>query len=155
MQRFADILEHELSQVGHAVRVIRPSVRLGKYSWPGKLQKWIGYIDKFLLFPAELQRAAAWAEVVHICDHSNSMYVKEVASRPHLVTCHDLLAVRSARGEFPVNPVGFTGKLLQAWITKGLKVSRTIVCVSKATKIYCERILGMPSERFDVIYLGL
>ena len=30
-----------------------------------------------------------------------------------LVTCHDLLAVRSALGEIPQNPTGGTGKLLQ------------------------------------------
>lgn len=155
MQRFAEMMEQELSHAGHEVRLIRPVVKLGKFSWPNKLQKWIGHIDKFLLFPSALRRATAWADVVHICDHSNAMYVKHVASRPHLVTCHDLLAVRGARGEFPVDPVGFTGKLLQKWIARGLKSAKFIVCVSNATRLDCMRVLDIDASRLEVVYSGL
>lgn len=155
MQRFVDVMERELLLAGHEVRKIRPEAKLMKWSWPNKLKKWIGYIDKYILFPPVLRSATAWADVVHICDHSNAMYVKHVAFRPHMITCHDLLAVRSARGEFPVNPVGLTGKLLQTWIANGLKSATHIVCDSNATRNDCIHVLGIDSNRLDVVYLGL
>lgn len=155
MLRFADVMEQELSKAGHEVRKICPTVRLGQFSCPKKLEKWVGYVDKFILFPSELRKAAAWADVVHICDHSNSMYVKQVSSKPHLITCHDLLAVRSARGEISVNQVGFTGRLLQSWISRGLKFAKFIVCDSYATLNDCKRVLEIPETRLNVVYLGL
>ncbi len=155
MLRFADVMEQELTQAGHEVRQIRPKPKLGKFTWPKKLEKWIGYVDKFLLFPSDLRSAAVWADVVHICDHSNSMYVKYLTSKPHLITCHDLLAVRSARGEFPMNSVGFTGRLLQSWISRGLKSTQFIVCVSYATLNDCKRVLHKPAKQLNVVYLGL
>ena len=57
------------------------------------LGKWLGYIDKFFLFPLDLRQAVEWADVVHICDHSNAVYTKYLQNVPHLVTCNDLLAI--------------------------------------------------------------
>lgn len=155
MQRFANVMEGELSLAGHEVRQIRPTVRLGNFSFPKKLEKWVGYVDKFVLFPVELRRAAAWADIVHICDHSNAMYIKHVISKPHLITCHDLLAVRSAKGDFPQNRVGFTGRLLQAWICRWLRSAKSVVCISNATLNDCKNVLGKSSMQLEVIYLGL
>jgi len=155
MLRFAEVMKQELAQAGHEVKVIHPAEKLGRFSWPKVFDKWIAYIDKFLLFPSELRSAAVWADVIHICDHSNSMYVKHILSKPHLITCHDLLAVRSARGEFPVNQVGFTGRLLQSWISRGLKSAQFIVCDSYATLNDCKHVLNKPEDQMNVVYLGL
>ena len=114
MLRFASLLGHELSKRGHSVRLIQPQPLFGKLgrdlSW---VQKWFGYVDKFIIFPLQLRRLKKGFDVVHICDHSNSMYVRQVADLPHVVTCHDLLAIRSALGEIPQNPTSSTGKILQ------------------------------------------
>ena len=56
-----------------------------------------------LIFPGELRIAAKWADIIHVCDHSNAFYVKYISSRPHIVTCHDLLAISSALKEVPEN----------------------------------------------------
>src|SRR5258708_722987 len=94
MQRFANMLEVGLTQLGHEVRLIRPEPFFGKIRpSPEGFGKWLGYIDKFLLFPSRLRKAIAWADVVHICDHSDAFYTKYIQNKPHLVTCHDLLAV--------------------------------------------------------------
>lgn len=155
MQRFAEVMKQELSDAGHEVQLLRPAVKLGQYPWPDKLQKWVGYADKFIIFPYVLRHAAAWADVIHICDHSNAMYVSDIAFKPNLITCHDLLAVRSALGEFPVNPVGFTGKLLQSWIARKLKLAKFIVCDSNATLNDCMRVLQINASCLSVVYLGL
>src|SRR5207249_4046572 len=88
------------------------------------LGKWLGYLDKFFVFPQELTKQLhslnGTPAVVHICDHSNAFYTKFLAHIPHVVTCNDLLAIRSARGEFPENRTRWTGRQLQKIIIKGL-----------------------------------
>ena len=81
------------------MRVVRPCPVVGQAGLPRGATKWAGYFDKFVLFPREFRKAMNWTDIVHICDHSNSVYMKHVGNRPHVVTCHDLLAVRSALGE--------------------------------------------------------
>jgi len=71
MLRFCDLLECELHKAGQSVKVIRPEVHLGSRSrkerGPGK---WLGYADKFVLFPPRLRHAAATCDIVHICDQA-------------------------------------------------------------------------------------
>jgi glycosyltransferase involved in cell wall biosynthesis len=142
MQRFTAMLYSGLTRLNHDVRIIKPEPVFGNLKPSGQgLDKWIGYTDKFLLFPQKLQQAASWADVVHICDHSNAMYVKYLQSVPHLVTCHDLLAVRGALGEDTDCPASITGKVLQRWILKSLQQSRLVACVSSYTKYDLEKLV--------------
>src|SRR5262249_10073651 len=114
MLRFATALADGLRSLNIEVDLIRPEPWFGRLrSGARGVAKWLGYLDKFLLFPPRLRRLAATADVVHICDHSNAMYVRHVTHRPLLVTCNDLLAVRSALGEFPRHRTGWTGRMLQ------------------------------------------
>ena len=62
-----------------------------------------------------------WADIVHICDHSNAIYTKYL-NLPHLVTCHDLLAITSALGNSKES-TKWTGKQLQRLILTGTKAS--------------------------------
>jgi glycosyltransferase involved in cell wall biosynthesis len=149
MQRYAAMLERGLAQAGHEVRVIRPRV------WAGAGGKWTGYFDKFVLFPRELIKALPWADVVHICDHSNAVYMKYVGDRPHVVTCHDLLAVRSALGEFPEHRTRWSGRRLQRMIVGGLARARNIACVSDATRADVLRILPPGNRNVTRVYNAL
>src|SRR5277367_565757 len=92
MLRYAQMLQHELSSRGHVVRVVYPPVVLGRFSFlPPPLKKWAGYIDKFIFAPAYLSKQVTQADIVHVCDHSNAMYLRCARRRPALITCHDLL----------------------------------------------------------------
>lgn len=155
MQLFAKMLETGLRQSGHQVQLIRAEPFFGKLrpSYKG-IGKWLGYIDKFLLFPPKLCKAICWADVVHICDHSNAFYTKYLKNVPHLVTCHDLLAVRSALREFKENPTKWTGRQLQRIILNGLNRSMYVVCVSEATKKDLLRITKLKPENISVVYDG-
>jgi glycosyltransferase involved in cell wall biosynthesis len=155
MQRYAAMLQTGLASAGHDVRVIRPSVRAATLAPDGAATKWLGYVDKLLLFPRQLRDAIKWADVTHICDHSNAHYVKYLEGRPHVVTCHDLLAVRSAMGEFPQQRTRFSGRILQKMILKGLGTAKHIVCDSNATRADVLRIAGRRDSDVSVIYLAL
>jgi len=120
--------------------------------------KWLAYIDKFVLFPRKLRKRVAQRPVViHISDHSNAMYANKVSGTPTVVTCHDLIAVRSALGEELHCPVSFTGKLLQRWILRSLCHADALVCVSNATRADAKRLISCdgPSPKLEVANLGL
>jgi glycosyltransferase involved in cell wall biosynthesis len=134
MRRFAAMLEAGFGNAGHEVRTLRPSVIAGRMALNDSGVKWLGYIDKLILFPHVLREALEWAEIVHICDHSNSVYVKHLEGRPHVITCHDLLAIRSAQGEIPEQETRWSGRWLQRMILAGLRGARHVVCVSDATR---------------------
>src|ERR1700744_113628 len=152
MQIYASMLESGLRARGHDVRRRQPSAILGtRVRENSSLFKWLGYADKFLFFLPELRRPAATADVVHLCDHSNAMYVAALARRPLIITCHDLLAIRSAMGHFPENRVSLTGRIFQRLIARGLRRSGAILCVSAKTRDDLRQHLAIPENRLHVI----
>ncbi|HTD67067.1 MAG TPA: glycosyltransferase, partial [Candidatus Limnocylindria bacterium] len=157
MQRFATMLHEGLIARGHEVRRIQPAPTFGRAKWLScGLLKWLAYIDKFVVFRPSLRRAASWANVVHICDHSNAMYATALRNKPHVVTCHDLLAVRGALGENTDCPASFTGKILQRWILRSLKRAQRVVCISTATQRDLIRLAGGEMKtRSSVVMLGV
>jgi glycosyltransferase involved in cell wall biosynthesis len=152
MQFYASMLESGLRARGHEVHLLQPPAVLGPRVAEGSpLSKWLGYADKFVLFPRQLKRAAATADIVHLCDHSNAMYIPALAHSAHIVTCHDVLAIRSAMGHFPENRVGVTGRRFQDLIARGLRQAGAILCVSGKTRDDLKQYLGIPEERLHVI----
>jgi glycosyltransferase involved in cell wall biosynthesis len=94
------------------------------------------------------------ADLVHICDHSNSGYLRWTGSTPTVITAHDMLAVRSALGHFPQSRTGRTGQWLQRWILSGMASAPYIISVSGKTKEDLEMLL--PSRRvINVIHHSL
>jgi len=155
MLRFAAALQSGLTAAGIDVQVVRPEPVFGKLRSGGRgLGKWLGYLDKFCLFPRRLRQFARRADLVHIVDHSNAMYVPCVARGPHLVTCNDLLAIRSAHGEFPENRTGWTGRILQQWILSGLRQARRLTCISEATRKDVLRYTAHSPEAVTVTFMG-
>ncbi len=152
MQLYAAMLRDGLRARGHEVELLQPPAVLGDRTRSlSAANKWLGYADKFLLFRPQLQRAAARADVVHLCDHSNAMYVPALARRPHVVTCHDVLAIRSAMGHFPQNRVSATGRIFQRLIARGLKQAQVILCVSAKTRDDLRGYLGIDESRLRVV----
>lgn len=156
MRRFAAVLESSLVELGHSVRVVRPKLVVGKAQQSGGgLGKWLGYLDKFVLFPRELRKSLPWADIVHICDHSNSLYIPLLKDRSHVVTCHDMLAIRSARGEISHQSTGWTGRIFQILIAHFLNQAQHVACVSHETQKDLLRICKGLENRTSVISNGL
>ena len=133
MLRYAIWLDRTLKSRGYSITLARPRPFFSKSGWSRVSRKYLGYLDKFVLFPPQLRRVARAHDLVHVLDHSNSMYLRTVRRKPNLITCHDLLAIRAAQGEFPESPTGWTGRLLQRWILSGLLEARHVLCVSTKT----------------------
>jgi glycosyltransferase involved in cell wall biosynthesis len=156
MQRFASLMARGLMLAGHEVQSVRPPAWIGQlHPSPHGVGKWLGYVDKFGVFPPLLRSAVKSADVVHICDHSNSFYTRYMSSVPHIVTCHDLLAIRSALGDIPQKQTGWTGRRLQRLIVKGLTGAQHIVCVSEATRRDLLRVIDIPESRVSRTYNSL
>jgi glycosyltransferase involved in cell wall biosynthesis len=157
MQRFADMLHHELTAEGVDVQTWRAPAYLGGQRPARGAAKWLGYVDKFVLYPPRLRHGARQnpgsSTVVHVCDHSNAMYVPWLRRIPHVVTCHDLIAVRAALGEFAGERTRWSGRRLQQMIRAGLRQADRIVCDSDATRRDVQRLVH-PGE-YDVIPPGL
>jgi glycosyltransferase involved in cell wall biosynthesis len=155
MRIWAAVLDRELRQVGIDVESIAPRPVLGRLRPSAHgIGKWLGYIDRFVLFPSALRAAAAGAEVVHLCDHGGAMYAPMIHGKPVLVTCHDMIAVRGARGELPELRSSSLGKFLQRWICNGLRRATRVACVSRATCDDAARILNT-SANLCVVLNGL
>ena len=142
MKIWGETLHRELLHREVDVKFIAPRPVLGRLrpSATGT-GKWLGYIDRFILFPRYLRAAAAQADVVHICDHGGAMYAFRLRDKPVLVTCHDMLAVRGAMGELPEMRASLFGRLLQLWIRRGVRRADRVACVSRFTFNDVSRIL--------------
>jgi glycosyltransferase involved in cell wall biosynthesis len=161
MLRFAGLLHEALDERGVHVEFVAPPQLFGRLrKGTVGLGKWLGYVDKFVIFPRRLRRKVTRDQqsgrlVVHICDHSNSPWTAALSGVPHLVTVHDLLAVRSALGEFPENPTGWSGRILQRMIVQGLKRSQFVVCDSDATRADFIRLTRRKVKDSGKVLLGL
>lgn len=148
MSAFGELMGRELRARGFQVIVTRPRPYLGKFRFLGPaICKWLAYLDKYVFFLPELLTVKKWADVVHICDHSNGVYVPFIKDVPHVVTCHDLLAVRAGLGEDTSCPLSPIGWILQHWILFGLRKANIVACDSTNTKMDAERLLGYAGGR--------
>ena len=160
MKLFPEMLARLLEGRGVSTVLIRPKTLLGKLApWVGSLGKWLFYVDKFLLFPLHLKsvlrREGGAGVIVHVCDHSNGMYLHALADVPHVITCHDMMPMRSALGEVPQNPTSRTGKIFQRLILRGLKTAKFIVCVSTATQRDLLRLADYPERQTRIVFNSL
>lgn len=155
MMRYAAWLGRSLEARGHPVTTVRPRPYFSRLAKHPGLSKYLGYLDKFVLFPRQLRRLAKTHDLVHILDHSNSMYLKVVRRKPNLITCHDVLAIRAAKNEFAESPTRWSGKLLQRWILSGLCGARHVLCVSQKTAEDLKKFIQTPGTEIRVIHNAL
>jgi glycosyltransferase involved in cell wall biosynthesis len=81
--------------------------------------------------------------------------IKKIASCKTLVTCHDFIAIRSAKGAFGnLQQTSITGKLLQKWILSSLVKADFYACDSLQTEKDLKKLISRSQNRSCVIHLG-
>lgn len=161
MLRFTRLLTAGLRGQGHEVSTWSPEPRLvrllPRYRYGGPA-KFIGYFDKFVLFPRSVKkrlRREKGADVIHIIDHANAVYAPLFAGRPLLGTCHDLLQIRAARGEFPEHLVSALGRRYQSWILQSIARLPHVAVPSTETANHLRRLARTPPDRVAIIPMSL
>lgn len=148
MLRYARLLEEQLKSAGVEVSVATPKARLSRMTMKGsRLWKGLAAADKFLLFGVELwfhtrRFHKAGCGVIHLLDQGNGILLPCFAKFAHVVTCHDLIALKA----------GAKRSLFQRWNARCLSMAKWLACVSGATRMEALQILGLPSEKCVVIH---
>ncbi len=155
---FAQMLHDEYARRGHRVSLRRPAAIVRGLIRRGPLAKWAGYVDQYLLFPQRLRagmRDDPPDTLYVFCDQALGPWVPRAVQRPHVVHCHDLLALRSALGDIPENPTSFTGRLYQRYIRAGFRRARHFISISERTRSELHAFGGLPAGLSEVVYNGL
>jgi len=163
MLRFGKLLASEQPQSLHfEIQEILPTPIFTKVCPFGKLRKWAAYVDKYLLFPRRLKRELKSRKnpvhLIHIIDHSNAVYLpllKRITGAKKIITCHDLIAIRTANGEFAQAPkTSKSGRRLQNWISDSLHHADYYACDSRQTLEDLNRLIPLSKEKSSVLHLG-
>jgi glycosyltransferase involved in cell wall biosynthesis len=155
---FAQLLCNEFTRRGHHVLLRRPDAVVRAHIRRGPLAKWAGYIDQYLLFPRRMRAAMRRdpPDTLYVfCDQALGPWVPNAVHRPHVVHCHDLLALRSALGDVPENPTRLTGRLYQRYIRAGFRRARHLISISQRTRADLHAFAGAPTGLSEVVYNGL
>ena len=163
MLRFGNLLKKNSNNNGNLnLEEIFPSSFFFKITPSKKLKKWAGYVDKYLIFPKSLKnylvKGPNIPNLIHVIDHSNAPYlatINKVLSVKKIITCHDLIAVRSSMGEFKLSSTtSFTGRKLQHLILSSLGLADFFVCDSSQTKSDLNRLVPKSSSCSSIIFPG-
>jgi glycosyltransferase involved in cell wall biosynthesis len=158
MPRFAGMLQTAYLARGHQVQIWSPQAKLYKLIPKGKLSKWAGYVDQYLLFPLWVRNQLTHqpSDTIYVfCDQALGPWVPLVKHKPHVVHTHDLLALCSALGDIPENPTSWSGRLYQRYIRHGFKQAKHFISVSKKTRDDLHVFGQVNPLTSEVVYNGL
>ncbi|WP_264565359.1 glycosyltransferase [Flavobacterium sp. N3904] len=159
MPRFAQMIKEGMKQKGHEVIKWHPRAFFYKLAFKKPiLEKWLGYLDQFLVFPIEvkLRLLNCSKETLFVfSDNALGPWVPLVCKRHHVVHCHDFLAQQSAFGLLPENKTGITGKQYQKFIHRGYCKAENFISISKKTQTDLHLLLSQKPKKSRVVYNGL
>lgn len=124
--------------------------------------KWLAYLDWMVVTPLVINIFFRKYGTIHIADHSKAYLIFLLLHFRKFVTCHDMIAIRSAIDKSDIKLTLF-GKLLQKTCLKGLKRAHTVICVSNTTRkeylnySHCQNsivILSSLNEKFENLSYG-
>jgi glycosyltransferase involved in cell wall biosynthesis len=159
MPRFAEMIARGMVARGHEVEAWTSQRKLSRLPIASAfIRKWLGYADQFLFYPKKLRKLVNEQPedtLFVVTDQALGMWVPYIAYRSHVIHCHDFLALRSALGEFPENPTGWTGQQYQRLIRKGFSHGKAFISDSFKTWEDLHRFLRKIPKASEVIHIGL
>lgn len=115
----------------------------------GWLRKFANNLDRFFVTPVML--AGRRADIVHVVDPGNAVYLPLIRHRRSIVTVHDMIPYLARDGRLPGWQPTRTGRWLMNRITSRLAKVDRIVCVSHATKRDLLAYVDVPEDRVSVV----
>jgi glycosyltransferase involved in cell wall biosynthesis len=158
MPLFAGMIYQGMIDRGHKVDVWKPLPLVYRLPAPQAMKKWLGYIDQYVLFPLQVRmrlRRTPEDNLFVFADQALGPWVPLVKDRPHVIHCHDFMALRSALGQYPQNPVSMTGRLYQALIRRGFSQGENFISVSDKTREDLHGFLSKTPKLSVRVYNGL
>lgn len=158
MPRYVKWLADGMNKRGHHVTVLSPQSYFSKLPAPAALKKWMGYLDQYIVFPKEVKRKikkVAPDTLFVFSDHALGPWVPIVEKKLNVVHCHDFLAQKSALGQIPQNPTGWTGRQYQAYIRKGYAKGKNFISISHKTENDLLQLLPTKPRISNVVYNGV
>ncbi|TRX40117.1 glycosyltransferase [Flavobacterium restrictum] len=157
MPRYAKMLAAGMLERGYEVMVWKPKAFF--YRLPLQfMKKWLGYIDQYIVFPLRVKqelRNSSKDTLFVFTDQALGPWVSLVKNRPHVIHCHDFLALNSALGNIPENPTGITGKIYQNFIRRGFSKGKHFISISKKTQQDLHELHSDEIKSSVVCYNGL
>ena len=158
MPRFARMLEEAYRERGHQVEVWSPQAKMYALLPKGRLSKWAGYLDQYIIFPLWVRKQLKMqpTNTLYVfCDQALGPWVPLVKNKPHVVHVHDLLALRSALGDIPENPTQWSGRVYQRYIRQGFQQAKHFISISKKTRDDLHHFGEVTPVTSEVVYNGL
>jgi glycosyltransferase involved in cell wall biosynthesis len=158
MPRYANWLAKGMKERGHSVELWAPSPLFYRMPLPVSLKKWAGYIDQYIFFPFKVKKRIRKypADTLFVfTDHALGPWVPLLASRRHVIHCHDFLAQQSAAGLIVENPITWSGRKYQEYIRNGYNKGRNFISISKNTQKDLHFFLKNEPNISEVVYNGL
>ena len=116
--------------------------------------KALDYVARYGVYPASL--FGRRGDVFHVVDHADAHLICSLPARRTVVTCHDMMLVKSARGDMKgpqARPLLAT-RLLDLSLRFMRRAAR-VIATSEATAADIVRHLKLPRERIQVIHHGV
>lgn len=115
-----------------------------------KIAKLARNVDRFGVSPVLL--AGRSADIVHVVDPGNALYLNIIQHRTSIVTVHDMIPYLAATDRLKGFRPSRTGRLLMSQTLKQLRRVDRIICVSEASRSDLLEISDIDPNRVTVIH---
>jgi glycosyltransferase involved in cell wall biosynthesis len=111
------------------------------------------FVSRFMLYPINIFFKKA--DIYHIIDHSYGYLAYALHKRPLVVTCHDLITLRTANESIPEFSIKSLSAKKFRWAIRGMRLADIIIADSQSTKQDILEFLDIPEHKIRVIYPGV
>lgn len=149
---YGELLLEAACATGMPVKELRPASPLGRLlpkRFTGLSRKLANNLDRFVMGPLSL--LGRKADLVHVVDPGNVVYLPLIRHRRSIVTVHDMIPYLARDGKLAGWKPTATGRWLMRRILAQLARVDHIVCVSEATRRDLLAYVDIPPERVSVI----
>jgi glycosyltransferase involved in cell wall biosynthesis len=128
----------------------------GPLDWrrPRLFAKGLEYIARYVVYPLSCATRSQ-ADIFHIVDQAYAHLVPWLPGQRTVVTCHDLMLLKLARGDFGPRVVPRVALAFFRFSTRFLHRAVRILAASRSTAEELVAYLGVPRDRIVVVHPGV